>query len=610
MCGIFGYVGTRDTISIGMQGIKALEYRGYDSAGMALVTAEGEIAVIKAVGKIENLRAKLAANELPKSTAGIWHTRWATHGAPSEENAHPHGDCQGRIWVVHNGTIENHAELRAGLVSRGHHFRSDTDTEVIPHLIEEAYDGNLAEAMRSALSRVRGTYGIVALAAAEPGRLVAARLASPLVIGLAKNATLIASDAAAILTHSREVIHLDDGDIAVLGARSHRITNAEAGPVERPTETLEWADMDTSYGGYPHRMLREIFEIPEAIENSLRGRIILDEARARLGGLASVQKQLRELRHLVLTGCGTAYHACLIGRLLIEEMAGIPAMAELASEYTRRRRVLIPGNAVLAVSQSGETMDTLLAIREARAQGMPTLGIVNRVGSSIARATDAGVHNHAGPELAVASTKVYSSQLAVLTLLAVFLGRQRDLAPAEGHRILTALADTPRLARETLRQSDAIRALADRFKLAEHFLFLGRGYHHATALEGALKLKEISYIHAEGSAGGEMKHGPLALIDERFPTLAILLRDSAYSKMLIGVEEIRARGGTVIGLIEAGDEETKKRLDAWIEMPPTPECVAPIIAAIPMFLFAYHMGVLRGCDVDQPRNLAKSVTTE
>lgn len=609
MCGIFGYVGSRNAFAIGLRGIKDLEYRGYDSVGMALEIAAGEIVVVKTVGKVENLYGKLADREWRGRTS-LWHTRWATHGEPSERNAHPHGDCRNQIWVAHNGIIENHVELKAWLARRGHRFLSETDTEVLPHLLEEHYRGDLAQALREALTATRGTYGVVVMDAREPQRLVAARMASPLVIGVGRNERLVASDATAILPHTSEVLHLDDGDIAVLTPNRHEITDISAKLIPRHTETLEGTAEEISRGGYLHYMLKEIFEQPEAIENSLRGRILAAEGNVRLGGLAPVAERLRAVEQLTIVACGTAYHAALVGRFLIEEIAGIQVTAELASEFVNRRKVLQPTAVVIAISQSGETMDTLLAAREAKAQGALTLGIVNRVGSLVARTTDAGVYNHIGPEMAVASTKAFISQLAVLVLLAVSLARQRGMSPAAARGIVESLADTPQLVREALKLNDALRALAGQYREATNFLYLGRGYQYPIALEGALKLKEISYVHAEGYSGGEMKHGPIALIDERFPTMALALSDSSEKKMLSNIEEIRSRRGPVIAVVDRSESPAHRIATSTIEIPPTPEFLAPIVSVVPLQLFAYYMGVQRGCDVDRPRNLAKSVTTE
>ena len=530
--------------------------------------------------------------------------RWATHGIVNEVNAHPHQDCKGNIFLVHNGIIENYQELKEKLEKEGHKFNSECDTEVLCHLIEKYFEGNLEEAVRKALREVRGTYGIAVISKKDPQKIVAARLSSPIILGINNEEFLVASDPAAIITRTKQIINLDDNEIAVLKLDNFFILK------EKPLETIEWSPEEAEKGGFAHFMLKEIMEQPESLENSQRGRIILEDGMAKLGGLESVKEKLRKIKRLIIVACGTAYHAGLVGEYILEEYAGIPVEVEIASEFRYKKPILDKNTAVLAISQSGETADTLAAAREAKEKGVLTLGIVNVVGSSVARETEAGVYNHAGPEIGVASTKAFTSQLEVLALLTLFLGRQREMSLVIGQRIAKEISKIPALVREVLKNSSQIEKLAKQYKDYNNFLFLGRKYNFPIALEGALKLKEIAYVNAQGYGAGEMKHGPIALIDKDFPTLAICPSDSVYDKMISNIEEIKARKGKVIILATEGNKKIKELADDVIYIPKTLEMLTPILSVIPLQLFAYYMGVLRGCDVDKPRNLAKAVCVE
>ena len=608
MCGIVGYIGKKNAVPILMEGLRRESYRGYDSSGV-VVLQEGEPSHLKAVGKLENLETKMASSPL-KGSIGIGHVRWATHGGVTEENAHPHHDCQNNIWLVHNGIIENYKELKKKLEEKGHKFVSQTDTEVLPHLIENFFQGNLEDAVRQALKLVKGTYGLAIISKKDPGKIVVARVASPLVISVNGTGGFIASDPAAIVSYSNKVIFLEDGEIGVITPEEFTVTDLTNNQKEKEAVELDWTVEEAQKGGYPHFMLKEIMEQPESLENSLRGRIIIENGEARLGGLSSIKEQLREIEKMHIVACGTARYAGLAGEYMLEEYAGILTKVDAASEFRYRKSVLDKKTAVLAISQSGETADTLAAIKEAKSKGIMTLGITNTVGSTQARETDAGVYNHAGPEIGVASTKAYTSQLAVLVLLSLYLGRQRQLSLVMGQRIAKELARIPELVRQVLKNNSQIEQIARKYKNYGNFLFLGRKYNYPTALEGALKLKEISYVHAEGYGAGEMKHGPIALIDEKFPTMVICPSDSVYEKMVSNIEQIKARNGLVIALATEGNEDIKELADDVIYIPKTLEMLTPILAVIPLQLFAYHMGVLRECAVDSPRNLAKSVTVE
>lgn len=602
MCGIVGYIGKKQALPILMKGIKNLEYRGYDSAGVAVVEHLGPMLSEKAVGRIAALEQKL---EGVKSDGGlgIVHTRWATHGGVTYANAHPHHDCESNIWIAHNGIVENYQELRDALKEEGHKFYSQTDTEVIAHLIEDGVEHlPLVDAVRNALSKIKGTYGLVVIDRRNPNLLIAARFFSPLLLGIAKDGYLVASDASAVLEETNKVVYLDDGEIAVIESDHFEIIDFESNHKEKQENEIEWSQEQLQKSGYEHFMLKEIMEGPDAVIASSRGRLVLEEGGVKLGGLAEVRDKLKEVKRMILVGCGTSYHAALIGKYILEEHAGIPTTVELASEFRYRKPLFQAGDAVLAISQSGETADTLAAIKEAKKHNILTLGIVNVVGSSIARETDAGVYQHIGPEIGVASTKAFLSQVIILALFALHMRPDKKL--------VRALSEIPALERLILKKQKQIQRLAARYQQFNNFLFLGRGYNFPTALEGALKLKEISYVHAEGMSAGEMKHGPIAMIEKRFPSVVIVPQDAVYEKTLSNIEEIKARGGPVIAIATEGDTRIAKIADDVIYIPKTIDQLTPLLSVIPLQLFAYYFGVGRGYDVDKPRNLAKSVTVE
>ncbi|MBP6946221.1 MAG: glutamine--fructose-6-phosphate transaminase (isomerizing) [Candidatus Pacebacteria bacterium] len=606
MCGIFAYTGSKKASPILLEGLSMLEYRGYDSAGIYMPGFD----VVKTPGAVAELTKRMT-KDYP-ATSGIAHLRWATHGAPNEVNAHPHGDCDGDVFVIHNGIIENFRELKEELLAGGHTFKSETDTEVIAHLIEGALKDklNFEDAVIDTLKKLRGTYGLLISYAKDPDTIITARMGSPVVVGLGDGENFIASDATPILKHTKQMMFLSDGDVAIITPTTHRVRTLLETEVDRPSETITWDVGEASRGGYPHFMLKEMMESPEVIENALRGRLIMEEGKAKLGGLEAVEKELQNIDRLIIVGCGTAYYAGLIGEYLIESLAGVPVEVELASEFRYRKPVIRPNTAVLAISQSGETLDTLEAIREAKRHGALTLGIVNTVGSTIARETDAGVYNHAGPEIGVASTKALVSQVVILSLVALFLGRTRSLSKDDGVALANALKSLPELAKKVLEQSEEIRKVANVYKDSRDFLFIGRKFSYPAALEGALKLKEVSYVHAEGYGAGEMKHGPLAMIDEKFPTVAIVPQDSVYEKTVSNMIEIRTRKGPVIAIATAGDEKIKEVSDHVIYIPKASEELSVVLSIIALQLFAYHFAADKGLNVDRPRNLAKSVTVE
>lgn len=607
MCGIFGYTGKRgDATEVLLEGLSTLEYRGYDSAGI-FIPGAGRA---RAKGAVAALRTSVPGDM--RGESGIAHLRWATHGVPSEENAHPHRDCGGKVHVVHNGIIENYRELKEVLVQKGHTFTSDTDTEVLAHLVEEHLkaEHDFEKAALAALREVRGTYGIALQYDSEPELIIGARMGAPVVVGLGDDARFIASDASPIVRHTKEVVFLEDGDVAILRPDSHEIRRLDAGRVERASQMVDWDAGEAQKEGYPHFMLKEIMEGPEVIENTIRGRLLASEGRAKLGGLESVATQLEEVRRIIIVGCGTAYYAGLVGEYLLEAEAGIPVEVELGSEFRYRSPVIDAGTAVLAISQSGETADTLEAIREGKRRGALTLGIVNTVGSTIARETEAGVYNHAGPEIGVASTKALVSQITALALLTLFIGRTRGMSRERGMEIARELQMLPKKVASILARAEEMQALAEKYKDARDFLYMGRSYNYPIAFEGALKLKECSYVHAEGCGAGEMKHGPLAMIDESFPTIAIAPHDSVYEKMLSNIQEIKARSGPVIALATEGDTKIQSLADDVFYMPSTISLLQPILSVVPLQLFAYYFATAKGLDVDRPRNLAKSVTVE
>ncbi|UPT75128.1 MAG: glutamine--fructose-6-phosphate transaminase (isomerizing) [Elusimicrobiota bacterium] len=617
MCGIVAYAGGRQAVPILLEGLKRLEYRGYDSAGVAVVS-EGRIGLSRSVGKLANLDALLAGAPL-LGHLGLGHTRWATHGGPSEANAHPHLDCAGEVAVIHNGIIENHGELKDALTAVGHAFRSGTDTEVVSHLIEEELkrvepstaEAELVAAVRAALKRVRGAYALAVIWTRAPGTIVAAKHDSPLVVGLGDGENFIASDVPALLKHTRSVVYLEDGELAILTGRGCEFLDRHGRPSNKIPTVIEWDDSAAEKSGYRHFMLKEIHEQPRAVEATLRGRLLplnrgVLERETGMSG-----EYLRSLTGVHFVACGTSWHAATVGKYLIERHAGIPAQVETASEFRYRKPVLKPGTLVVALSQSGETADTLAAVRMAKSQDLKALAISNTVGSAISRASDFNLPTRCGPECGVASTKAFTGQLAALSVLALHLAAARGAAPeSESLEWAAQLLTLPDLLRRALELDGQVREIAKEFMASEHFLFIGRGVNYPTALEGALKLKEISYIHAEGFAAGEMKHGPLALIDAAMPVLAIATQADTLEKTLSNIEEARARGARVIALVTRGERRLDGKAEHVLELPACGEFLSPAVAAVPLQLLAYHIADLRGCDVDQPRNLAKSVTVE
>jgi glutamine---fructose-6-phosphate transaminase (isomerizing) len=605
MCGIVGYFGKPNNIKMGLDALKRLEYRGYDSAGLAVFSPEKkEIFSVKSVGRISNLEKKIS--RLPQTGSPfILHTRWATTGQVTEANAHPQWDCKKNIYLVHNGIIENYKILREKLEEKGHKFVSETDTEVLSHLIEHFFKGNLEEAVRKALKMVKGTYAILVISKEDPEKLVAARLSSPLLIGVENGNYIVASDSNAIIPYVKKVINMEDDEIAIMSSEKFFVLK------EKKAETLTIKMEEAEKGKFSHFMLKEIFEEPEAVRKSIVGRLVLEEGIVRLGGFEIVKDRLKEINRLIILGCGTARYAGMAGEYMIEEYGGVPVEVEIASEFRYKKPIIDENTAVLAISQSGETADTLGALKEAKRKGALTLGITNVVGSTQTRETDAGIYNHVGPEIGVASTKVFASQLSILALLSVYLGRQREMSLVMGKKILQELQLLPELAEKVLKQNEKIKSLAEKYSRYKNFFFLGRKYNYPIALEGALKLKEVAYyIHAEGYPGGEMKHGPIALIDENFPTFCIIPSDSVYDKMATAIEEVKARKGKVIAVATEGNKEIEKLADDIIYIPKTLEMLTPILSTIPLHLFAAHMGIKLGLDVDKPRNLAKSVTVE
>ncbi|MFI5311199.1 MAG: glutamine--fructose-6-phosphate transaminase (isomerizing) [Gemmatimonadales bacterium] len=608
MCGIIGYVGPRQAAPLLIEGLRRMEYRGYDSAGVALFDA-GALQVRRAAGKIAKLESAIGAAPV-HGTVGIGHTRWATHGPPTEKNAHPHLSADGTVAVVHNGIIENADSLRAALRERGYEFRSDTDTEVIAHLVQELFTGSLEEAVIHALRNLEGTYGIALISSRDPGKIVAARKGSPLLIGVGDGENFLASDASAILAHTRRVVYLDDGDVAVIERDRYRVIDGHARPQERTEDHIEWDLAAIERGGYAHFMLKEIFEQPQSVENTMRGRLILEDGTSKLGGINLSHEQLLAIDNIIIIACGTSWHSALIGELMIEEMARIPVEVEYASEFRYRNPIVTDRTLCIVVSQSGETADTLAAMREAKRRGARTLGLVNVVGSTIAREDDGGVYLHAGPEIGVASTKAFTSQVVALALFALKLARKRDLSVVRGREIAQALHALPGQIRQVLEGAKEVEALAVEFEHATNFLYLGRGYNFPAALEGALKLKEISYIHAEGYPAAEMKHGPIALIDERMPVVFIAPHDSVFDKVVSNIHEVKARSGKTIVITSRDEPALEGLIDHEIRIPETVDMLMPILASVPLQLLAYYIAVKRGAHVDQPRNLAKSVTVE
>ncbi len=611
MCGIVGYVGDKQAAKVLVEGLRRLEYRGYDSAGLAVLDGD-RLQVVRATGKLRNLEGKIAT-EPPKGTVGIGHTRWATHGRPNDLNAHPH-TYEG-VSVVHNGIIENHLALKAELRAQGHVFSSETDSEVFAHLVRDGLKRGqtLPQAVRAAVQRVKGTYALVVVAEAEPTRIVCTREAQPMVLGFSQGQNFVASDVPALLEHTRDVVFMEDGDLAVVMKDAVEVFTKSGEPVKRPVRRIDWTPGMAEKGGHKHFMHKEIFEQPRAVADTLRGRVLRSEGDVHFDGWSLDEAKVKAMGRVWVLACGTSYHSGLAGKWLIESLARMPVEVELASEFRYRDPLVEPGQLAVAISQSGETLDTLAAMREAKRRGATTMTLCNAVGSAMTREADFSVLTNAGPEIGVASTKAFTTQLVGLYLLGIKLGRLRGvLSKEEAQKHLTALAEVPKLIEQVLKTEEKVKEIARRYLTAQDFLFLGRGPMHAVAMEGALKLKEISYIHAEGYAGGEMKHGPIALIDEKLPVVVAAPKEPHihYEKILGNIEEVKARGGQVIAVVEEGDTHARSLANASIEVPASSALIAPLLATVPLQLLAYHMADLRGTDVDQPRNLAKSVTVE
>lgn len=611
MCGIVGYVGLKNSIPILVEGLKRLEYRGYDSAGIATITESG-IQVYKKAGKVSELEKYIKSNEI-SSPLGIGHTRWATHGEPTDVNAHPHYDCTETISVIHNGIIENYQTLKKKLEGSGHIFKTDTDTETIPHLIEEMlkHTNDIFTAVRLALNEVEGTYGIAVISKKEPDKIIAARKGSPIVIGIGENENFVASDPAALIQYTRQVIYLSDGEVSCITKDNVITRTIYDEEIKKHIEEITFDLEHIEKGGFDHFMLKEIHEQPETLRNAIRGRILMEEGTAKLGGLSEVTDLIMNARRFIITACGTSWHAGLVGKYMLEQYAKVPVDVEYASEFRYREPVLYQDDVVFLISQSGETADTLAALRKAKSSGATPLGIVNVVGSTIARESKAGVYIHAGPEIGVASTKAFTSQLAVLSLITLMIARKKGIMSlSEGRQVVRELYKLPDKVQSILNDTTQIKFISDIFHTHKNFLYLGRGYNFPVALEGALKLKEISYIHAEGYPAAEMKHGPIALIDNEMPVVVIATKDSTYEKILSNIQEVKARKGRIIAIVNEDDHTIEKMSEYVIRIPHTLDFLMPILSIIPLQLLAYYIAVKRGCDVDQPRNLAKSVTVE
>jgi glucosamine--fructose-6-phosphate aminotransferase (isomerizing) len=610
MCGIVGYIGNKNCVPILINGLKRLEYRGYDSAGIGILNSKNAF-VIKQKGKVSLLEDKIEELKL-NSNVGIGHTRWATHGIPNEMNAHPHINNDGTLFLIHNGIIENYQVLKKGLISYGYKFKSDTDSEVIVHLIDNFLkkEFDLTKSVQLALNEVEGTYGLAIAYSKEPDKIIAARKGSPLVVGIGENENFLASDVSAILAYTKQVIYLEDGEIAVLKKDSFTAKTIYDKEIEKEVHEITMTLDEIDRGGYAHFMLKEIMEQPETIRNSIRGRIIEEKGTSILGGLVDVVDKLVDSKRIIITACGTSWHAGLVGEYMFEQFCRIPTEVEYASEFRYRNPIIEKDDAIFFISQSGETADTLAAMREAKMKGALVLGICNVVGSSIARETNAGVYTHAGPEIGVASTKAFTSQLTVLALITLLIARRKNMSRVDGKSIADELKLIPEKIESILKLDKEIEKIAEEFKDANNFLYLGRGYNFPVALEGALKLKEISYIHAEGYPAAEMKHGPIALIDENLPVVFIAPKDSTYEKIISNIQEVKARGGRTIAIANENDNEIDKLVDHAIKIPQTIRMLMPILTVIPLQLLAYHIAVKKGLNVDQPRNLAKSVTVE
>ena len=610
MCGIVGYVGGKTATPMLIEGLKRLEYRGYDSAGIAMSNGHG-LETRKAKGKISQLEAVVNGSPV-HGTIGIAHTRWATHGPPNESNAHPHLDCKGEIAVVHNGIIENYGALRTMLKKQGHTFKSETDTEVLAHLIETAMAAGdpLEDAVIDALNLVEGTYGIAVISSKDPSKIVCARKGSPLLIGLGEGEYYVASDVAAILQHTRQVVYLDDGEMGVLTTNGYEVLDLNARRISKGVNKIDWSLDEIEKGGFDHFMLKEIYEQPTTIQNTMRGRLVSEEGFSKLGGLNLTKDELLGIEQIIITACGTSWHSGLIGEMFVEEFARIRSEVEYASEFRYRNPIVTDKTLCVVISQSGETADTLAAMREAKRRGAKTLGLVNVVGSTIAREDDGGIYLHAGPEIGVASTKAFTSQVIALALLTLKLARLRNMSVIRGREIAEAMQALPAQIQKILETAPEIEKIAERFKDASNFLYLGRGYNFPVALEGALKLKEISYIHAEGYPAAEMKHGPIALIDSEMPVVFIAPHDAVFDKVVSNVQEVKARGGKVICITSQEEPVLEGLIDHEIRVPQTVDMLYPILTVVPLQLLAYYIAVKRGLNVDQPRNLAKSVTVE
>ena len=608
MCGIVGYVGPKQATPILMEALRRMEYRGYDSAGIAVINESG-IEIHKAAGKLGVLAGELVGHE-PVGTTGMGHTRWATHGGPTTINAHPHTDQSGRIALIHNGIIENSTAIKKTLLARGHVFLSETDTEVLAHLIGELYEGSLEEAVAAALRDVDGAYGIVVLSADEPGTLVTARNGSPIILGIGDGENLVASDQSALLDHTRSVVYLDNGEMAILTADGYRVRTLTTRQIDKPVNQIEWDLATIERGGFDHFMLKEIFEQPESIENTMRGHLLEETGNVRVYGLKLSDTDAAKIKRIIITACGTSWHSALIGKSMIEELARIPTDVEYASEFRYRNPIVDAETLVIAISQSGETADTLAALLEAKQRGARVLGLVNVVGSTISREVHGGMYLRCGPEIGVASTKAFTSQVVALAMVTLRFARLRTMSLLEGRRYIDALHKLPEQVREVLGRAGEIEALASRFDGMSNALYLGRGVNFPVALEGALKLKEISYIHAEGYPAAEMKHGPIALIDENMPVVVVAPRDAVHAKIVSNIQEVRARGGKIIAIVNQDDEEISRLAEATFIVPETLDLLTPILTVIPLQLLSYYVALNRGCNVDQPRNLAKSVTVE
>lgn len=610
MCGIVGYIGNKNCVPFLLEGLKRLEYRGYDSAGIGIIM-DSKCVVVKNPGKVSNLEKKIEQMDL-SGKLGIAHTRWATHGEPNEINAHPHCNSDGSLFLVHNGIIENYDVIKTELINNGVKFESGTDTEVLVHLIDQFLksDYKISDAVRLALNRIEGTYGIAVGYSSEPDKLIAARKGSPLVIGIGDNENFIASDVNALIAHTSQVIYLEDGEMTIIYKDRYEAKTISDENVKKEIQKISANVNQISKGGYDYFMLKEIMEQPKSVENSFRGRLLLSEGISKLGGLEGYEQRLAQSKRIILCACGSSWHAALIGEYMIEQYAGIPVEVEYASEFRYRNPIITSDDTVIFISQSGETLDTLAAMKEAKNRGALVLGVCNVVGSSIARESEAGVYIHAGPEIGVASTKAFTSQLVVLALITLQIARRRHLSLTDGQGIIREMIKLPDLISEILEQSEEIKRIADKFINVKNFLYLGRGYNFPVALEGALKLKEISYIHAEGYPAAEMKHGPIALIDENTPTVFIAPQDSVYEKVISNIEEVKARKGKIIAIASRDDTKIDNLVDYSIKIPDTKRIFMAILTSIPLQLLAYHIAVGKGLNVDQPRNLAKSVTVE